>query len=248
MRTVVGFCLALAWIATTPVRAAEPWTWNGPYAGIFAGFGKSGGNVRYTDFPSGSFASTFASGIVPLQQPLHAENTLGGFLAGYNVQAGPAVFGIEVDVSAGGLRGSNTYSYQCACNSVDTIATQSLDWLATVRGRIGVVPVANWMLFATAGLAIGRVETKFNVATVPAFASIDAEGSGVRTGVVYGGGGEFALSKNITARFEYLHYDLGSSSISAPYNVVGFVLPLGLIGQYRVSGEIVRAALTYHFD
>lgn len=248
MRSLVAIAAVAIWLTLDSARAAEPFSWTGLYLGVHAGTARSRGNVTYGDFPEGSFATTFADGIIPRQQSLRPEGMLAGFLGGYRMQSGAIVLGFEVDLSPGNLNGSDAFTYGCGCSAMNTVATQTLDWLTTVRGTVGYAPVSNWLLFATAGLAVGRVESKFSVTTVPAFASVIAEGSGVRTGLVYGGGTEFAFTQNVTARFEYLRYDLGSDSISAPYTVIGFTLPLGMIGQYRIGGEIVRAALIYRFN
>ena len=248
MRIALAIAVVIAALATAPARAAEPYSWTGFYAGVSLGAGRSGGDVSYSDYPSGTFASTFADGLIPLHQAIHPERPLVGVLAGYNWQTGPLVLGLEADLTPSRLHGTTTYSRQCGCGFVNTVASQSLDWLATVRAKLGVAPADGWLLYGTIGFAFGRTESKFNSADDGGLFSLTGEGSGVRTGLATGAGGEYAITKDLTARVEYLHYDLGTESMVAPYTVMGFTTSYGLIGQSRIQGDIVRAAVTYRFQ
>jgi outer membrane immunogenic protein len=109
-----------------------------------------------------------------------------------------------------------------------------MPWLGTVRGRIGYAANPLWLVYATGGLAYGRIEVDssasagaglrpFNrtgtptcngpvaagtASTCPIWGSI---GSGVtQLGWAVGAGTELALGGNWTAKFEYLFVDLGS--------------------------------------
>ena len=98
-----------------------------------------------------------------------------------------------------------------------------------MRGRAGYVPINNLLIFATGGLAYGKVEetltfsdtssttgTAFNdgasVLACPAggVACLSGSFSDTRVGWTAGGGFQWALNSNTTFRTEYLYVDLGS--------------------------------------
>ena len=116
-----------------------------------------------------------------------------GGTVGYNRQLGNAVFGVEGDIDWSGLNGNNT-TLGCpgGCSTSDS-------WLSTVRGRIGY-SFDRVMPYVTGGLAVGDIR-----AATPGLAG----GTSTNAGWTLGGGIEFALPGNWTAKAEYLRVDLG---------------------------------------
>jgi outer membrane immunogenic protein len=123
------------------------------------------------------------------------EGWLAGGQVGYNLQAGRLVYGIEADVSAGFIEGGEG---GCCSHSVDL--------LYSVRGRLGLTSYdGRWLFYATGGAAWADVE----------YRSAGFGGhSDTHFGWVAGGGVERALTRNLTARVEYLYYDF--DAIAAP--------------------------------
>jgi outer membrane immunogenic protein len=119
---------------------------------------------------------------------------LAGATAGYNLQYGHAVFGLEGDIDWSNINGSAT-----CVGGLATCQVQN-DWLGTARGRLGWA-FDRFLPFVTGGLAVGD-----NKANVPGFASA----STTNAGWTAGGGLEVALGSSWTAKAEYLHVDLGS--------------------------------------
>ena len=147
---------------------------------------------------------------------------IGGTI-GYNWQQGPWVYGLEGDISWSDLRGSTTTLCPTGCET-------SNSWLGTVRGRIGYA-FDRFLPYATGGVAFGDIN-----ADRPGFGSA----SETRAGWTVGGGIEFALVGNWTAKAEYLHVDLGSIdcgiSCGAPFtNDVSF------------KADIIRGGFNYRF-
>ena len=155
-----------------------PSIWRGVYGGVHAGFGWSG----------------------------DADGAVGGAQAGYNWQSQQFVYGIEADISLAdiGVSGSAT-----ACDPTFGCATArasaSIDWLATVRGRLGVLVQPGLLLYATAGLGIVSAEGHASV-NVPGAGSVRASVSDSDTGFVYGVGLESKLSETMSVRVEYLGF------------------------------------------
>jgi outer membrane immunogenic protein len=181
----------------------------------------------------------------------------GGIQGGYNWQFAPFwVAGVEVDSSY--LRGERT-SLLSAIDvgtgaGEDLVGTQrsKLRWLTTIRGRFGPT-LGRTFLYGTAGLAIGKEDSSV-VATVtvngggPGADTTQYAGSSssIRTGWTAGGGIEHAFTDRVSARVEYLHFDLGTIS----YNVLGTITvgtgndaPLQWPASASFSGDIVRFGL-----
>ena len=153
------------------------------------------------------------------------NNLSGGLVggtAGMNWQTGHAVFGLEGDVDWSGLRGSGpALCPGCATNN---------DWLATVRGRAGYA-FDRFMPFVTGGLAVGDIR-----ATAPGFAGA----SQTNAGWTVGGGLEFALTNNLSAKAEYLHVDLGNMNC-------GFSCGVAPGNNVTLREDVVRGGLNYRF-
>lgn len=226
----------------------RPGYWNGFYVGANVGYGSRGANVSYSDYPAGFFSPAFDVGQLPRAQSPDPEGLLGGIQAGYNRQQGLLVYGTEIDFSAADIEGSSTYSYPGTPGlPAEAVARQSLDWLATVRARVGVSPVDKWLVYMTGGLAFGGTKSDFDIETVPALLTVGGSQDGVRVGYAVGGGVEYALTSCLTTSVEYLYYDLGSETASGPQFTAGVAQPFGLIAKYNFNGDVVRGAIKYHF-
>jgi iron complex outermembrane receptor protein len=142
------------------------WSWAGPYLGVNYGYawGKSNTDTVLSDASAGA--------------PLIATNTsaklngmtLGG-QTGFNWQSGAWVAGIEADLQRSRQRGRGA-RLNCdtaTCNpaisafGLDAPMTvrmaQKLEWFGTLRARLGVTPTPESLLFATGGLAVGKIKT-----------------------------------------------------------------------------------------
>src|SRR5262249_27313089 len=172
-------------IVKAPVVAPlTAYDWTGFYIGINGGgaWGQSS-----FDGPTGTGGNFNTSGWVA------------GGTAGYNLQYGRGVFGLEGDVDWSNISGS------APCVGGAATCQMTNDWLATARGRAGFA-FDRFLPFVTGGLAVGNIN-----ANVPGVGSA----SNTNTGWTVGGGLEYALSRNITAKAEYLHVDLGSFNCGA---------------------------------
>jgi outer membrane immunogenic protein len=148
-----------------------------------------------------------------------------GGTVGYNWQYGNAVLGLEGDIDWSGLKGTSTNA-MCpnGCTTSDT-------WLSTVRGRAGYA-FGSVMPYLTGGLAVGDIR-----AATPGFAGA----STTNAGWTVGGGLEFALPGNWTAKAEYLHVDLGHMNCGANCGIA----PTDNVSMHQ---DVVRAGLNYHFN
>ena len=136
-----------------------------------------------------------------------------GGTAGYNYQMGQIVLGMESD-----LDWSNAKNTNGAFVSKQTS-------IGTVRGRVGYA-VDRVLLFTTGGYAGGNVERTVGAASA----------SDWHNGYALGGGMEYAITNNVSAKAEYLYTDLSSKSDTA-----------SLPSRAGVTQNTVRMGVNYRF-
>ncbi len=149
-----------------------------------------------------------------------------GGTAGYNWQFGHAVLGLEGDIDWNNMQGS------LACPGVGGggSCSTSETWLSTVRGRAGYA-FGGVLPYVTGGLAVGNIQAA--APNLPGATNTNA-------GWTVGGGIEFALPGNWTAKAEYLHVDLGDFNCGA--NCGG-----APDENVSIHENVVRAGVNYHF-
>jgi outer membrane immunogenic protein len=130
-----------------------------------------------------------------------ADGFVGGGQLGYNWQSHQFVYGVEADISGADIGVSETLVVPGAVLN----ASASIDWLATFRGRVGVLVQPNLLLYGTAGLAIVNAEAHASVSSV-GLGTISVSESDTETGLVYGVGLEGKLTDNMSLRLEYLGF------------------------------------------
>src|SRR5262245_53253200 len=111
---------------------------------------------------------------------------VGGVQVGYNWQKGRMVYGVEGD-----------FSLTTIDESFAGISS-SVDWLATVRGRVGYLVDPNILAYATAGLGIGHGSVE--IAGLGGVSDTD-------TDTVLGFGVEAKINETMSGRLELLTFD-----------------------------------------
>lgn len=184
-----------------PAQAASvSWSWTGPYVGLTAGYAWGAGVEN-------AIGPVVADGI-PTSFSVSPKGWLAGGFGGFNYQLGAVVVGVEADLSWSDLRGSSTWDAHIVNIPAASYITldQSLDWLGTVRGRVGVNPFGGLLVYGTGGFAYGGVTVDRHYRFPPIdLASSDTT---TRTGWAAGVGLEYALTPGWSVRGEWLHVDL----------------------------------------
>ena len=203
-----------------PARGAKDWT--GFYAGVHGGWAFGRGNGLATtaiDVPPGFFLG-------PNSYTLNADGPLFGGQAGYNWQIASWVAGVEADISGVGVRAFHAQPPHCpqiplGCTPAGPLLSggsflkQDVNWLASLRGRLG----RSWgagMIYVTGGAAIGGIDYQANL--TDGFAGgryYPVKASKTQSGWVAGGGYEWSVWSNWTMRGEYLYYRLDDFSATA---------------------------------
>jgi outer membrane immunogenic protein len=203
-----------------PVYKAPPpvmvgYNWTGFYAGIHGGYGW--GDIGGTTGQDGWF---------------------GGGQIGWNWQGAgsPWVFGVEVDSAWANLKDDVTAAGTVFGVPVVANAFSELNYFGTARMRLGYA-FDRAMIYATGGLAWGRNEIGWSAVT-PAVV-VGQTISNTHVGYAVGGGMEWALMDNWTAKVEYLYLDLGSKTYD-------FGPAIGIFDA-DVSAHTVKVGLNYRF-
>src|SRR5271166_3139753 len=194
-----------------PPVAAPVDSWSGFYIGGNVGgqWGSADPTTSTVYSTTGYFATTSIPAIDALgQQSFNRSSVTGGFTAGYNWQVSNVVLGLEGDINYFGFKGSATGTalYPCCAPTGFAIASSaSADWLATIRGRLGVLATPSFLLYATGGAAIADVKANFAFTDTFASATESAAIGSTRVGWTAGGGGEYAIGSGWSVKAEYLY-------------------------------------------
>jgi outer membrane immunogenic protein len=252
---MAGVGAAAADARLRPPSDASPYQtidrWSGFYLGAnfgFTGAGHDSARFTGTDTGGDGIGTSLELGRLPSGMPLEPDGILGGGQIGYGRQAGMLVYGVEADIQ--GVSSHDRFSVVSIPPSTpNTLAgSSSLEWFATLRGRLGLSPTPALLVYATGGLAMGKTSVSVSStcpACMPARA-VAATSSGVSTGWTIGGGLEWAFSDNWSVKGEYLYYDLGSSDVTISHNYVIFVSTL--TSHVVNDGHIARIGVNYRFN
>ena len=142
----------------------------------------------------------------------HGNGVVGGFQVGYNKQYGTFVLGLETDLDLTSIKTTNFG------------VTDKLPWFGTTRTRLGFLLNPSWLLYATGGVAYGRLEESFPLLKIKEPGVGWAAGAGV----------QYAFTPQWIIGAEYLHVEL-DHFISSPG------------GTDKTSTNLGRATLNYKF-
>ena len=258
-----------------PIEAAN--VWSGWYAGLNAGY-VDGSRIVNTDAAviqnstTPRTAPAMASGVTS-QSSTGQGGFSGGAQFGYNFTPSPMfLVGVEADIQGSSLRKNASTATSVLTDTVfgpntgtwlTNIATsRGLDFLGTIRGRLGATVTPNLLLYVTGGLAYGGVKSSTTVNQTTAISGVPANTtsgsfSDTRAGYTVGGGGEWMLMSKWSVKAEYLYYDLGSANYGTgvlfvdegPTNLPGFgIAAIATSTRVRFNGNIVRLGFNYHLN
>ena len=247
---VFGFA-SIAPAADMPVKApaykapiaAPIYNWTGFYVGGNIGIALDGGNTRFVNWT----ASGFDPG--PTFDRSSSTSAIGGIHGGFNWQAAPAwLLGVEADwdwTSLGKTDSAPINFGGVPFGVSNTSVTDHINWLASVRGRVGYV-MDSTMLYATGGVAWTHQELSGflqpnNAALVAPYST-----SNTKTGWVAGAGIEHIMAAQWIVRAEWLHYGFSGATVADACAAIGCP-GTGFITYGRTNIDTLRVGVSYLF-
>ncbi len=272
--TSAAFAADLPSRRAPPVYAPPPvpvFTWEGFYLGVNAGADFNNyDSYRQTGATAGAVAN-LAAGVRDPFLVTRSTGFAGGGQIGYNftldggfIGSSLGVFGTALSPVFGGRAGGPIFGVEADIDATTNVAsglyigTTNLassyrshpDFVGTLRGRLGYA-FGNIMVYGTAGLAYANVRD--SVIQRDAAGGVAGVGAtnGLRTGIAYGGGVEYAIpttsfvnffkASAVTVKAEFIHYELGSSS-------VGYVSGANVYNvRFQEKGNLARIGVNYKF-
>jgi outer membrane immunogenic protein len=241
--------------ARPPAPAAIPASWSGFYIGGNIGYSWGRGEASFFQPSSPVDGMPFA-----LAGSQRLNGVIGGPEIGYNWQVTSSwLVGLEADFQWSGEKGSSNFDFPFFASgvsaSLDGSFSSDIHWFGTVRGRIGTLVTPTLLLYATGGLAYGRIETSGAVSnSFATFFSTCACGffsfdqSTNKTGWTIGAGLQGAVPgmSNWLWKAEYLYIDFGT--VNGNSVQVGFLgAPFPYSWSTKVTDNILRVGMDYRF-
>lgn len=259
--------------------------WTGFYAGLNAGYNWGTNTNAYSQnwgihngIPAAEVPAFMS--VSPISMDGVISNTQSGFMGGaqfgYNYQYGAnIVIGVETDIQGSNTYGKGRSAGATAGSIVDaqeglfgnysaigaTRVKAGLNYLGTVRGRIGYLFTPALLVYGTGGFAYGgawaEVDQTASVNTnnpnEPEFVqggiwNGNGEQNQLLTGWTAGAGLEWMFMPNWSLKGEALYWDLGRMNINtASYNSWGDGIGWGRTN-VNYAGVVARAGVNYHFN
>jgi outer membrane immunogenic protein len=270
-----------------PPPAAPVMTWTGFYIGLNAGGAWDDNHSVDTrgvavqgladGIGPGSFAANSAAAATGSAGFGNDGRFIGGGQIGYNWQFGRTVAGFEADID--GLSqhtrtsilnttvGPFPFSGAPEVITSQTTATRTLDYLGTIRARLGFLATPSFLLYATGGGAYGGIRASTVVAQsnndcvffpgnclTPNAVSTLGSASDTRFGWTAGVGGEWMVAPQWSIKAEYLYYDLGNLTYNSTVTTLGGTFQPGnsaivnVQSTAKFNGSIARVGINYHFS
>ncbi len=241
--TAVGSAADMA-IKARPMAQPLPvvWSWTGFYFGghVGAGWGTTESTL------------TGVAIVPPIIPPLafnlpfsqtSTSGFLGGVQAGYNWQAGWAVFGIQGDIAGANIKGTSPCLVVLGCNT-DT------QWLASVTGRLGAVVLDRGLVYVKGGAAW---QNSTHTVTLPSFGGVGGQDLTSREithfGWTIGMGTEWMITPNWTAFVEYNYYDFDKKNYAFPLNLgAGIPFAVNVNADLRNTLSTFKVGVNYKFN
>jgi outer membrane immunogenic protein len=219
-----------------------PGSWEGFYGGVHLGASSFNGTAASSKEDVGIFSP---GGDLELRDFF----VFGGGQVGYNFQSGNIIYGVEGDISRTDF---NSDKISGLVHN-DVYVKSEMEWLATLRGRLGLVE-GNAMAYFTGGLAIAEVEQCVNIEPAsPCDHNPDLVFAfeGKRMGFVAGAGVEMRLTERLSLKGEYLYTRLKEKQFDSANGFDWSNRGGGIVYnhvKFEQDAHLLRLGLNYHFN
>ena len=242
-----------------PPAVAAVYDWTGFYVGGNVGYGWGGntdpslslvnpgnaGNLTTfltTGFPGFSSGNQFPN--------LNPDGVFGGLQTGYDRQFGTWVLGVVADIQGADFTARRSVLTTLAAADATESLSAKITWFGTVRGKAGFA-MGDWLAYGTGGLAYGNTDSSIGFFCTPGGhncvnVSFAGNRSEVKVGWSAGAGISKAFAGNWNVGVEYLHIDLGRSSVTG-FSTIGSFPTSSVTQSQRFTEDTVRLTVNYKF-
>jgi outer membrane immunogenic protein len=240
-------------VKTRPLVAAPiPWTWTGFYIGghIGGAWGQSTFREPSGSLICGSTDCVNTTGMVDADGPV--SGFLGGGQIGFNLQMGPKwVWGIEADVSGTDLKGG----FPCYVGIAQIKSEPSTDSctakssvMGTIVGRLGPTVGNAWVYLLGGGAWIrNRYTDDYFFPDRYGNFVVGYSASETRWGWTVGGGIEYAIDANWSAKVQYNYMDFGTHQLTFNAPADAFDCPCTYVENIEQRIHAVKVGINYRF-
>ncbi len=253
--------------------------WSGFYLGANGGYWWSQNSLNMTGSPSyinPLFLVTGTSIVDALARvgtnnlSINPNGFIGGGQVGYNYQLKNSfLLGLDVDID--GLASSNSDTRINSFVSLNRFPTEyydsvlsiskKLNYVGTVRGRLGYLLSPSLLFYSTGGFAYGEITLNetFGLHQIPlrlpSYAPIEVQNNHTKTGIGWtvGGGLEWMFRANWSAKIEGIYYDIGTINNNVTLSQMTFLpIPPAILGSVNVNtstqftAAAIRVGVNYH--
>ncbi len=134
-----------------------------------------------------------------------------------------------------------------------TQRTATLNYLGTIRGRLGYLVTPTLAVYGTGGMAYGGVTSNAAILTRRIGGTNQTQVNPVYQdsliGWTAGGGAEWMFTSDWSVKVDYLRYDLGAAQAS-PSSAIqpNGLYATGATSSTRFNGNLIHAGINRHFD
>jgi len=211
--------------------------WTGGYIGLQGGYAWGKTDVETDIDPD--FIGVIDSLDV---DDFNANGFVGGVHAGFLMQSDSFVYGIEGDIEYADMKDDVDIVFNDGALGDGGTGEKEIDWLGSLRLRAGVA-FDRALVYATGGLAVGGVSLESDLSQEALDVGLsNDDDSKTAWGWTIGGGLEYALTDDLSARVEYRYTDLGKTDVRVETED-----GIGVDGETDNDFHAVRVGLSWHF-
>jgi opacity protein-like surface antigen len=217
--------------------------WPGSYVGMNLGYGTNPSTVHI--YPTSTLVANIQDNS-PIALYLQNAGFLAGGQLGYNWQINAILLGIEGDLNYPHISSANAVTLNNA-GSLTTTVNQNIEWISTLRARLGKLATNNMLVYLTAGPAFGGTNLAFDQRQIEVSCTTTpcstANATQNKLGWAAGGGIEYAVNQRATFKAEYLYMDLGYMNINVPSNTTPSTMNYQINSSF--NNNILRLGVNY---
>src|SRR5215467_12797768 len=222
-------------------RVIPGFTWTGCYAGAHGGGGWARKDI--TDpvqlVQDSILGASVTTGVTTARLSPSGYLIGGQFGCDYQPVGSPLMIGFEGSFSGGSLNGDKSLGLPLGDPGDLARVSARLDFISSGTARLGWAS-DRWLFYVKGGIA--GASDKYKVVGTFQGSPFDFEGEDIRIGWTAGGGVEWALFDNWSAKVEYDFYAFGSRSVQLTDNSSQLSGPV----QVKQSVQVVKLGLNFH--